>query len=231
MIINGRHPDELEKKARELAELTGNEKIEAIAADFAKKEEVQSLIDQVPELDILVNNVGIFDEVDFEDISDQEWMEIFEVNVMSGVRLSRHYLPKMLKNDWGRIIFISSESALNIPKEMIHYGMTKTAQLAISRGLAILTKGSGVTVNSVLPGPTLSRANLENLEEEAERSGKSLDEVKEEFIEEKRPSSLIWRFAETEEVANMVAYVASPLSSATNGAALRVDGGVVNYIL
>lgn len=230
VIINGRKKEDVNEVVSAIRKDTGNEKVSGIAADFSKADDVRNLITQLPEVDILVNNVGIFNQVDFEEISDEEWFEVFEVNVMSGVRLARHYFPRMLKKNEGRIIFISSESALNIPTEMIHYGMTKTAQLSVSRGLARLSKGSNVTVNAVLPGPTLSRANIAGLKEEAEASGKSLDEVKKAFFEERRPTSLIQRFADIEEVASMVAYVASPLSSATNGAALRVDGGVVNAI-
>lgn len=231
VIINGRENDDVQKKIAELKNETGNPKVEGVAADFAKKDEIDNLIAKIPDLDILINNVGIFNEVKFEEISDEDWFEIFELNVMSGVRLARHYFPKMMKKNEGRIIFISSESALNIPTEMIHYGMTKTAQLSISRGLARLTKGSNVTVNAVLPGPTWSRANAKGMKKQAEQSDKSLEEVKEEFFEERRPTSLIQRWADVDEVANMVAYVASPLSSATNGAALRVDGGVVNSIV
>lgn len=230
VIINGRKKKDVNEVVSAIRKDTANEKVSGIAADFSKADEVKNLIAQLPDLDILINNVGIFNQVDFEEISDEEWFEVFEVNVMSGVRLARHYFPRMLKKNEGRIIFISSESALNIPTEMIHYGMTKTAQLSVSRGLARLSKGSNVTVNAVLPGPTLSRANLAGLKEEAEASGKSLDEVKKAFFDERRPTSLIQRFADIEEVATMVAYVASPLSSATNGAALRVDGGVVNAI-
>lgn len=216
---------------KEIADTSGNRNVSGVAADFSKKEEVEKLLKEIPEVDILINNVGIFNQVDFADISDEEWLEIFNINVMSGVRLSRHYFPKMMKQNWGRIIFISSESAINIPTEMVHYGVSKTAILGLSRGLARLSKGSNVTVNSVLPGPTWSRANKKGMEEQAKKEDKTLDEVKKEFFEHRRPTSLIQRFASTEEVANMVAYVASPLSAATNGAALRVDGGVVNVII
>lgn len=231
VIINGRKPDEMEQRVADLREETQNKNISGIAADFAKKDEVNSLIEKAPEVEILINNVGIYHEVDFTEISDDEWFETFEINVMSGVRLARHYLPKMMEKKDGRIIFISSESALNIPTEMVHYGMSKTAQLAVSRGLARLSKGSGVTVNSVLPGPTLSRTNEQALKQQAEDENKDFKQVEKEFIEEKRPTSLIQRFATVEEVANLVAYTASPLSSATSGAALRVDGGVSNYIV
>jgi len=231
VIINGRKADDIAKVVEELKKETGNDSITGIVADFAQKDHIDHLLKEISDVDILVNNVGIFNQVDFADITDDEWFEMFEVNVMSGVRLARHYFPKMLQKNEGRIIFISSESALNIPTEMVHYGFSKTAQLAISRGLARLSKGTNVTVNSVLPGPTMSRANEKDLKAQAEKKDTSLDAVIEDFFEERRPTSLIQRFAETEEVANMVVYVASPLSAATNGAALRVDGGVANYII
>lgn len=231
VIINGRKPKDVEQMVQQLKSETDNQNITGIAADFAQKDQIDALINQIPNLDILVNNVGIFNEVDFENISDDEWFEMFEVNVMSGVRLSRHYFPKMMAKNEGRIIFISSESALNIPTEMVHYGFSKTAQLALSRGLARLSKGSNVTVNAVLPGPTMSRANEKNLKQTAQEQGSSMSQVIDQFFEERRPTSLIQRFADSEEVANMVTYIASPLSSATNGAALRVDGGVANYII
>ncbi|PPK88081.1 NAD(P)-dependent dehydrogenase (short-subunit alcohol dehydrogenase family) [Neolewinella xylanilytica] len=231
VIVNGRKPADVKAAAAALREKTGNSRVRGIAADFSKPTDIDNLLAELPEVDILINNVGIFGEVAFAEITDEQWFTTFDVNVMSGVRLARHYLPRMLKKNAGRIIFISSESGENIPTEMIHYGVSKTAQLALSRGLARLTKGTKVTVNSVLPGPTLSRANEASLEKQARENGKSLDRVKADFIDEKRPTSLIHRWAEPEEVANMVAYVASPLSSATNGAALRVDGGVVNFIV
>ncbi|WP_026953670.1 SDR family NAD(P)-dependent oxidoreductase [Algoriphagus vanfongensis] len=231
VIVNGRKKEDLEKSVQQLKEESGNDGITGVVADFSKKEEIDQLLKEVPEVDILVNNVGIFNQVDFADISDEEWFEMFEINVMSGVRLSRHYFPKMMEKNEGRIIFISSESALNIPIEMVHYGFSKTAQLAVSRGLARLSKGSNVTVNSVLPGPTYSRANVQDLENAAKESNTTVEAVIQEFFEKRRPTSLIQRFAEAEEVANMVTYIASPLASATNGAALRVDGGVANYII
>lgn len=231
VIINGRKQESVDTAVKKLKEETGATNISGVAADFGKKEEIDNLLSEIPEIDILVNNVGIFNEVDFADITDEQWFEMFEVNVMSGVRLARHYFPKMLARNEGRIIFISSESGFNIPTEMVHYGMSKTAQLSISRGLARLSKGTNVTVNAVLPGPTWSRANENNIKQQAEKEGKSLEEVINDFFEERRPTSLIQRFASNEEVANMVAYTASPLSSATNGAALRVDGGVVNSII
>ncbi len=231
VILNGRKQNAVDEAVKALKEETGNESIIGVAADFSKKEDILQLLLEVPEVDILVNNVGIFNQVEFEEITDEEWFEMFEINVMSGVRLSRHYFPKMMEKNEGRIIFISSESALNIPTEMIHYGFSKTAQLAVSRGLARLSKGSNVTVNSVLPGPTYSRANIKELENAAKENNTTVDAILEDFFANRRPTSLIQRFAEAEEVANMVTYIASPLSSATNGAALRVDGGVANYII
>ncbi|HAD97564.1 MAG TPA: oxidoreductase [Cryomorphaceae bacterium] len=231
VIINGRKTKDVEAKVEKLKKETGNTQVLGIAADFSKKHEIQALLDEVSEVDILINNVGMFKEVEFGDITDEEWLEIFEVNAMSGIRMARHYFSKMLERNEGRIVFISSESALNIPTEMIHYGMSKTAQLAISRGLARLTKGTHVTVNAVLPGPTKSRGVEEMLRQQSEANNKAVEEVEKEFFSKARPTSLIQRFADPEEVARLVAYVASPLSSATNGAALRVDGGVVNSIL
>ncbi|SFU43072.1 NAD(P)-dependent dehydrogenase, short-chain alcohol dehydrogenase family [Pustulibacterium marinum] len=231
VIINGRKADDVADRIKDLKKETGNEEITGIVADFSKKEDVENLITEIPDVDILINNVGIFNEVDFENISDEEWFEMFEVNVMSGVRLSRHYFPRMIKKNEGRIIFISSESALNIPTEMVHYGFSKTAQLAISRGLARLCKGTNVTVNSVLPGPTMSRSLEQDFEKQTKEKNTTVAALQKEFFENRRPTSLLQRFAATEEVANMVTYIASPLSSATNGDALRVDGGVANYIV
>lgn len=231
VIINGRKKPDVLQAVGEIAKSSGNRNVDGVAADFSKKPDIDRLLKEIPEVDILINNVGIFHQVDFADISDEEWTEMLDVNVMSGVRLSRHYFPKMMKKDWGRIIFISSESAVNIPTEMVHYGVSKTAVLGLSRGLARLSKGSNVTVNAILPGPTWSRANENGLKAQAKKENKSLDEVIDDFFETRRPTSLIQRFASTEEVANMVTYVASPLASATNGAALRVDGGVVNVII
>lgn len=224
VIINGRSEKSVEDALCEINKTIENAKISGIACDFSQPEEIDKLVESAGDIDILVNNVGIFEPKDFLDIPDADWQKFYDINVMSGVRMSRAFLPYMLEQNWGRIIFISSESGINIPIEMIHYGMTKTAQLAISRGIAETTKGTGVTVNSVLPGPTLS----EGVKEFAGiGEGQSKEEVEKEFFKTERPSSLIQRFATTQEVANMVAYVSSPLSSATNGAALKVDGGVV----
>ena len=202
-----------------------------LVADFSDAKQIDKLIEQLSDIDILVNNVGIFEPKAFRDITDAEWIKFFEVNVLSGVRLARAYFDKMIAKNWGRIIFISSESAIQIPDEMIHYGMTKTAQIAVSRGLAELTKGTGVTVNTVLPGPTESEGVGGFLENLAKEQGKTSEQIEKDFFLHVRPTSLLQRFTSTNEVANLVAYVASPLSSATNGAALRADGGVVKGIL
>jgi NAD(P)-dependent dehydrogenase (short-subunit alcohol dehydrogenase family) len=202
-----------------------------MAANFNNRDEISKFIDQLPDIDILINNVGVFGGKDFADITDEDWMSIFEVNVMSGIRMSRALFPKMLeKNDNGRIIFISSESGLNIPDNMIHYGMTKTAQLAVSRGLAKLTQGTTVTVNSVLPGPTYSNGVQDMLDGMGENNTHDRKQMEENFFTQVRPSSLIQRFTEPEEIANLVAYVSSPLSSATNGASLKAEGGIVDMI-
>jgi NAD(P)-dependent dehydrogenase (short-subunit alcohol dehydrogenase family) len=207
-------------------------KLEAAPADLGTAAGVKSMTQQFPDVDILVNNLGIFDPKPFENIPDQEWMKFFEVNVLSGVRLSRHYLPGMLKRNCGRIVFISSPNRrCRFPQEMIHYGMTKTAQLAVSRGLAETTAGTGVTGNSVLAGPTASEGATEFVNRVAASMNKSTQEFEEEFFRSMRPTSLLKRFAKPEEVAAMVAFLCSPLSSATNGAAVRADGGVVRSIL
>ena len=199
--------------------------VSGFAGDLSKPEEVAALVSRHPDVDILVNNLGIFDPKAFEDIPDEDWQRFFDVNVMSGVRLSRAYLPGMKLRNWGRIVFISSESGIQIPVEMIHYGMTKTAQLALSRGLAESCAGTGVTVNSVLPGPTSSEGVNEFVGKLS--GGESFAAFEKTFFEQARPSSLLKRFTTPEEVANMVAYVCSAAASATTGAALRVDGGVV----
>jgi NAD(P)-dependent dehydrogenase (short-subunit alcohol dehydrogenase family) len=231
VIINGRTKKSVEKAVKELREAVRNSDISGIAADFSKVEEVNYLIKELPEVDILINNAGTFEPKSFVEIPDEDWFKIFEVNVMSGVRLSRNYFPKMLQKNWGRIIFISSESAVFIPDEMIHYGMTKTAQLAVSRGLAELTKGTNVTVNSILPGPTKSRGATEFIKDLSKSGNISEKEVEQDFFKNMRPTSLLQRFASVDEVADTIAYFASPLSSATNGASIRVEGGLIRSIL
>src|SRR5712675_1255326 len=226
VIVNGRSQAAVEGAVAAVkAEAKGD--VIGFAGDLSVASVADALVQRHPVVDILVNNLGIFEVKAFEEISDADWRRFFDVNVLSGARLSRLYLPSMRKRNWGRIIFISSESALHIPAEMIHYGMTKAAQIAVARGLAEATAGTGVTVNSVLPGPTRSRGVGDFVADWAAKSGKSAKTVEDEFFKNARPTSLLKRFATPEEVAAMVAFVASPLSAATNGAALRVDGGVV----
>ncbi len=231
VIINGRSEERVNQAIAKINALTPKHKPSGIAVDLSTRESAEQLFQQVPTVDILVNNLGFYEPKAFGDITDDDWFKIFEANVLSGIRLSRQYLPAMLKQDWGRIIFISSESAVQIPVEMIHYGMTKTAQIAIARGLAEMTVGTGVTVNSVLPGPTRSEGVGDFVAKMASDRGVDVTQVEKEFFESVRPSSLLKRFATSEEVAALVTYISSPLSSATNGAALRVDGGVVKSIL
>jgi NAD(P)-dependent dehydrogenase (short-subunit alcohol dehydrogenase family) len=231
VIINGRTPQRVQQAVERLQSLVPGAAVTGVAADFSKAADVQHLIDSIDTLDILINNAGIFEPKAFADITDEEWLRFFEVNVLSGIRLARHYFPKMLAQNWGRILFISSESAINIPDEMIHYGATKTIQLAISRGLAELTKGSNVTVNAVLPGPTRSEGVDEFIKQLAVSQSISPQEAEAGFFKTMRPTSLLQRFADVSEVATLVTYLSSPLSSATNGAAVRVDGGVVKSII
>ncbi len=230
VVINGRTQKNVDAASKRLVERVAQAKVEGVAADLSRADGVAAFTERVPETDILVNNLGIFEPKPYDAITDDDWQRFFDTNVMSGVRLSRHYLPSMVKRGWGRVVFISSESALNIPVEMIHYGMTKTAQLAVSRGLAESVAGTGVTVNSVLPGPTRSDGVVEFFAKLAKEQGMSEQEMEREFIAKNRPSSLIKRLATVEEVANMVVYVCSPQASATTGAALRADGGVVRSI-
>lgn len=230
VVLNGRSDKTVEAARKRLSERLPRAPIEGIAADLATAAGVAAFVARVPDADILVNNLGIFEPKTFDAITDADWQRFFDANVMSGVRMSRHYLPTMVARGWGRIVFISSESGLNIPVEMIHYGMTKTAQLAISRGLAESVAGSGVTVNAVLPGPTRSDGVVDFFAKLAKEQGLSEQEMQAEFIAKNRPTSLIRRLASVEEVANMVVYVCSPQASATTGAALRVDGGVVRSI-
>lgn len=230
VVINGRSPESVERALSAIRQSDAAANVTGFAGDLATPQMCEQLLAEYPACDILVNCLGIYALRDFFDIEDTEWEQFFQANVMSGVRLSRGYLPGMMKKSWGRVVFISSKSALNIPPEMIHYGFTKTAQLAISRGLAKRVAGTGVTVNSVLPGPTLSDGLASMLKETASAQNKSLEEVAAEFVQQNRPSSVIRRAASVEEVANMVVYVCSKQASATSGAALRVDGGVVDTI-
>jgi NAD(P)-dependent dehydrogenase (short-subunit alcohol dehydrogenase family) len=225
VVVNGRGEKSVNEALAKIRAAVPAAKLESFAGDLSDAAATATLVRKFPNVDMLVNNLGIFEPKPFEQIPDDDWRRFFEVNVLSGVRLSRAYFPGMKERNWGRIIFISSESALQIPAEMIHYGMTKTAQIAVARGLAELSAGTGVTVNSILPGPTRSDGVDEFVKQLS--GGKPFAEFQKEFFDKVRPTSLLKRFATTEEVANLVTYVCSPLSSATNGAALRVDGGVV----
>jgi NAD(P)-dependent dehydrogenase (short-subunit alcohol dehydrogenase family) len=224
VIVNGRSQASVDAAVATISAGPGGQVL-GFAGDLSKAAVAEALARQHPGIEILVNNLGIFEPKPFEDIDDADWLRFFDVNVLSGVRLARLYLPAMKAANWGRIIFISSESAVQIPAEMIHYGMTKTAQLAVSRGLAESVAGTGITVNSVLPGPTRSRGVGDFVEALAKADGTTVEAFEKQFFETARPTSLIKRFETPQEIANMVAYIASPLSSGTTGAALRVDGG------
>src|SRR6202043_854207 len=224
VTVNGRAQGKVDAAVAAIAKAMPGSKLRGVAADVSTAAGCRTLVAALPEVDILINNAGIFEPKGFFDIPDEDWSRFFEVNVMSGVRLARAYMPGMLKRNWGRIVFISSESALNVPKEMIHYGMTKTAQLAVSRGLAEMTRGTAVTVNSVLPGPTMSEGVEAFVKDLARQNGQSVEEAASQFVKQFRPTSLLQRFASVEEIANLVVYVASKESSATNGAALRAEG-------
>jgi NAD(P)-dependent dehydrogenase (short-subunit alcohol dehydrogenase family) len=225
VVLNGRTEASVATALGEVAAAVPGAAVEGFAGDLSTAEAAAALVARWPEVDVLVNNLGIFEPKPFEQIPDEDWRRFFDVNVLSGVRLSRAYLPGMKARGWGRIVFISSESGIQIPAEMIHYGMTKTAQLAVSRGIAETCAGTGVTCNAVLPGPTKSAGVDEFVAQLS--GGQSFAEFEKVFFQKVRPSSLLQRFATTEEVAHLVAYVCSPLASATNGSALRVDGGVV----
>jgi NAD(P)-dependent dehydrogenase (short-subunit alcohol dehydrogenase family) len=230
VIVNGRTQQRVDSAVAAVKKEARSATVSGIAADLSTAAGAEALIRELPDVDVLVNNLGIFEPKPFDQISDGDWIRFFETNVLSGVRLSRHYLPRMVERGWGRIVFISSESAVQIPAEMIHYGMTKTAQVAIARGLAETTAGTGVTVNSVLPGPTASEGVTQFVSALAKAEGMTPAEAEENFFKSVRPSSLLKRFARPDEVAAMVAYVCSARASATNGAALRVEGGVVRGI-
>jgi NAD(P)-dependent dehydrogenase (short-subunit alcohol dehydrogenase family) len=226
VIVNGRFKASVDEVVAGLKSSTGGDLL-GFPGDLSVASSAEQLVREYHDVQILVNNLGIFEPKPFELIPDADWLRFFDVNVLSGVRLARLVLPSMRRANWGRIIFISSESGVQIPSEMIHYGVTKTAQLAVSRGLAEALAGSAITVNSILPGPTKSRGVGEFVDALAKAKGMSFADFEKEFFEKVRPTSLIKRFAEPEEVASLVAYVASPLASATTGAALRVDGGVI----
>jgi len=225
VVVPGRN---LAKLKESLAAM--GESVKAVEADVATKDGAAALIREVADIDILVNNLGVYEPKPFAEISDEDWLRIFEVNVLSGVRLARHYFPGMLQRNWGRVIFIASESAIMTPPEMVHYGVTKSSQLAVARGMAELTKGTAVTVNSVLPGPTRSEGIVSFLQSMSTKSNPTPAEAEKEFFEKHRASSLLQRLIESAEVADLVTFLASPLSSATNGAALRVEGGLLRSI-
>ena len=231
VVVNGRSQQRVADAVQRIQREKKDAQVTGVAADLGTKTGVDMLTSKLGAVDILVNNLGRFEAEPFAEITDEDWLRFFEVNVLSGARLSRFYLPKMLAKNWGRIVFISSESGLNIPVEMIHYGVTKTAQIALARGLAEMTAGTNVTVNSVLPGPTRSEGVERFVQELAKSQSTDASLVEKEFFRSVRPSSLLKRFATPEEVAAMVVYVCSPRASATNGAALRVDGGVVRSIV
>ncbi len=225
VVINGRSENKLKQAKQKILAEHPEAQVEYFTGDLSNSDTCNNLAAAHPQIDILVNALGIFEPKEFLDIPDEDWERFFNVNVLSGVRLSRAYLPYMQEKNWGRILFISSESAVQIPQEMIHYGTTKTAQLAVSRGLAETCAGTGITVNAVLPGPTRSEGVVEFVDQIS--GGQNFEEFEKEFFQSVRPSSLIKRFAEVQEVANMVVYLCSPLASATTGAAIRVDGGVI----
>lgn len=230
VVINGRGNPRVDEAVREMRQAFPGSRISGIAADLSTAAGAEAFFAQVPDADILVNNLGTAVLRDFADTTDEDWLSIFQINVLSGVRMTRHYLPMMLRQGWGRVVFVSSESAVNIPKEMIDYGMTKVAQLAVSRGLAESVAGTGVTVNAVLPGPTRSEILSKWMASQAKERGITEEEAEQAFLKTARPTSLIRRFATTDEVANMIVYVCSEQASATTGAALRVDGGVVRFV-
>lgn len=230
VVINGRTQERVDTALLEMRTLLPEAELTGVAADVSTAAGCSTLFEHVPDADILVNNAGTAHLNNFLDQSDEEWLDLFQINVMSGVRAARYYVPKMTARGWGRVVFISSESGLNIPKEMIDYGVTKTAVLAVSRGLAELVAGTGVTVNAVLPGPTNSEILSNWMKSTAQEQGITQEQAERQFLKTARPTTLINRFATTEEVANMVVYACSEQASATTGAALRVDGGVVRSI-
>jgi NAD(P)-dependent dehydrogenase (short-subunit alcohol dehydrogenase family) len=227
VIVNGREAAAVTEAMAQIRKLTPAAKLQTAAFDLGDAAGCAALIKKFPDADILVNNLGIYEPKPFFEIEDADWNKMFEVNVMSGVRLTRHYLKRMLDRDWGRVVFVSSESGIYIPKEMVHYGFSKSAQLVIARGAAEQTKGSNVTVNSVLPGPTWVEMVPTRLAARAKAMGTTADDLVARTFTERRPASLLQRYAQPEEVANLICYLCSKASSATNGAAMRVDGGIV----
>ncbi|MEM9544925.1 MAG: SDR family oxidoreductase [Bacteroidota bacterium] len=231
VIINGRSEKSVDNAIERLKQLFPSTTIEGLACDFAIADQVEQLIEKLTNIDILINNVGIYSSQSFFDTSDQDWKDQLEVNIMSGVRLSKALLPKMIEKDWGRVLFISSECATLVPADLIAYSTTKTALLGISRGLAQLTRGTGVTVNTILPGSTMTEGAEQFLKNLAEKDNKSVAQAETDFFKDIRTSSLLQRFISVEEIANTIVYFSSPLSAATNGSAIKVDGGSMGGIL
>lgn len=231
VILNGRTETNVQEAVQKLQREFSKNTVSGACADFSNVKQIEQLLGNLPEINILVNNVGIYSSGSFFEAKDADWQQQFDVNVMSGVRLCRKILPKMLANNWGRILFVSSECATLVPTDLIPYSMTKAAILAVSRGLAQLTKGTRVTVNTIVPGSTLSEGAEQFLENAAQKEGKTKAQVEADFFTEVRTSSLLQRFAKVDEIANTITYLASPLSSATNGAAIKVDGGSMGGIL
>jgi NAD(P)-dependent dehydrogenase (short-subunit alcohol dehydrogenase family) len=227
VIVNGRERAAVDEAIAQIRKIAPKAKLQAAAFDLGGAEGCAAIVKQFPEVDILVNNLGIYEPKPFFEIEDADWSKMFEVNVMSGVRMTRHYLKRMLEKDWGRVVFVSSESGIFVPKEMVHYGFSKAAQLFIARGAAEQTKGSNVTVNSVLPGPTWVEKAPTRLAARAKNMGTTVDDLVARTFSERRPASLLQRYAKPEEIANLICYLCSKASSATNGASLRVDGGIV----
>ncbi len=230
VIINGRTNDSVNTAVTKLKQTVSSANVSGIAADFGEIAQINDLISKLPHIDILINNVGVYKQDSFYDASDDDWNDQFNLNVMSGVRLARALLPQMMDQKWGRIIFVSSECAALVPEDLIPYSMTKAAILAVSRGLAQLTKGSQVTVNTVLPGSTLTHSAEQFLEDTATREGKTRKEISNEFFSQTRTSSLLQRFATAEEVGHTIAYYCSPLAAATNGASIKIEGGSIGGI-
>lgn len=230
VIINGRHSNKTAEAVEQLQAEFPKAKVSGIAADFANAKEVEGLLTQLIDIDILINNVGVFELKDFTETSDNDWQRMFDVNVMSGVRLSRHLLPQMLAKNWGRILFISSESGINVPENMVHYGMSKTAMMALANGVSKLTKGTEVTVNTILGGPTYSDGVATTIRQIASAQNLSVTQMKNAILQQTNPHSLLQRFIEPTEIASLAAYLCSPLAVATNGASLRADGGVLRVL-
>jgi len=231
VIVNGRSQKRVDDAVAHVKKVYPSADVQGVVADLSDAKDAEKLFKLVPKVDVLVNNLGIYEPKSFEQITDDDWRRVFDVNVLSGIRLSRFYFQKMIDNNWGRIVFVSSESAINVPSEMIHYGMTKTAQLSIARGLAELTKGTNVTVNTALVGPTATEGVETYSKHMAKEQNKTDAELEKEFFQTLRPTSLIQRKLTEEEVANLIVYLCSPASSGTNGAAMRVDGGLLRSIV